>query len=54
MFYVLGVLEPVGFPVVGKRSEGFSCEYFVFVFKSDENGEMVGVQSFKCLPSEVG
>ena len=52
VFYVLGVLEPVGFLVVGKSSEGFSCEYFVLVFECDENG--VGVQGFKCLPKKVG
>ena len=31
VLYVLGVLEPVGFLVVGKSSEKFSCEYFVFI-----------------------
>ena len=49
-----GVLEPVVFLVVGKSSDGFSCGYFVFVYECDEDGQMVGVQGFKCLPSEVG
>ena len=54
VFYVFGELGPVGFLVVSESSEGFSCGYFVFVFKCDEDGKMVGVQGFKCLPSEVG
>ena len=30
VFCVLGVLGPIGFFVVGKSSEGFSCGNFVF------------------------
>ena len=47
-------LGPVGFSVVSESSQGFSCGYFSFVFECDEDGKMVGVQAFKCLPSEVG
>ena len=54
MFYVFGELGQVGFLVVSESSKGFSCRYFVFDFECDENGKMVGVQGFKCLPSEVG
>ena len=44
----------LGFPIVGKSSEEFSCEYFAFVFECDEDGKMVEVQDFKCLPGEIG
>ena len=54
VFYVFGELGPVGFLVVSESSEGLSCGYFVFVFECDEDGKKVGVQGFKCLPSEVG
>ena len=54
VFYVFGELGPVGFLVVSESSEGFSCGYFVFVFECDADGKIVGVQGFKCLPSEVG
>ena len=33
--------------------EELKC-YFLFVFECDKDGEMVGFQSFKCLPNEVG
>ena len=54
VFYVFDDLWPVGFLVVSESSKGFSCGFFGFVFECDEDGKMVGVQSFKCLPSEGG